>query len=133
MPIHEYRCPAGHKTEKFFRKMSDAEVRTPCAVCGAVAERQMSGAGFAFKGSGFYLTDYGKSGSAAEKSKSASASESTSEAGATAKSDGGGESKPAGSGETKSTAAESKPAAVAAPAASDGPKKKAPKSSPKTE
>jgi predicted nucleic acid-binding Zn ribbon protein len=33
----------------------------PCPECGALAGRQISaGAGFAFKGSGFYLTDYGK-------------------------------------------------------------------------
>jgi putative FmdB family regulatory protein len=132
MPIHEYRCPAGHKTEKFFRKMSDAEVRTPCAVCGAVAERQMSGAGLVFKGSGFYLTDYGKSGSAAAKAKNDSASESKSESGGSS-SDGGGESKAAAGGETNRTAAESKPAAAAAPAASEAPKKKAPKSAPKKE
>ena len=132
MPIHEYRCPTGHKTEKFFRKMSDAEVRTPCAVCGAVAERQMSGAGLVFKGSGFYLTDYGKSGSAAEKSKGESASESKAESGAASKTEGGGESKAVAS-DSKGSSSESKPAAVAAPAASEGPKKKAPKSSPKTE
>ena len=128
MPIHEYRCPAGHRTEKFFRKMSDAESQTPCTVCGAVADRQMSGAGLVFKGSGFYLTDYGKSGSAAAKSRSDSASESKSESAssATATESGGGES-------SKSTAAEAKPAAAPAAAATESPKKKAPKSPPKSE
>ena len=127
MPIHEYRCPAGHRTEKFFRKMSDAQSQTPCAVCGAVAERQMSGAGLVFKGSGFYLTDYGKSGSAAAKARSDSSSESKSESssGTTSES----------SGDARSTATESKPApvATATPAATESPKKKAPKSTPKTE
>src|SRR5581483_3840160 len=35
----------------------------PCPVCGRPAERLMSaGAGLLFKGSGFYITDYGKDG-----------------------------------------------------------------------
>src|SRR5258708_9271295 len=61
MPTYEYRCPSGHEFERFYRKMSDAASGVPCPVCGKVAERFMSvGGGFAFKGSGFYLTDYGK-------------------------------------------------------------------------
>lgn len=41
--------------------MSGAPSELECPECGAVASRQLSvGAGFLFKGSGFYLTDYGK-------------------------------------------------------------------------
>jgi putative FmdB family regulatory protein len=61
MPTYEFRCPNGHEFERFFRKMSDAASELPCPECGAVAGRQLSaGAGLLFKGSGFYLTDYGK-------------------------------------------------------------------------
>jgi putative FmdB family regulatory protein len=61
MPTYEYRCPDGHDFERFFRKISDAPGEVACPVCGKVAERRMSaGAGLLFKGSGFYLTDYGK-------------------------------------------------------------------------
>ncbi len=61
MPTYEFRCPKGHEFERFYRKMSDAEGEVSCPECGAVAERQLSaGAGLLFKGSGFYLTDYGK-------------------------------------------------------------------------
>lgn len=60
MPTYEYRCPAGHDFERFYRKMSDASAQVECPECGKIAERLMSVGGFAFKGSGFYLTDYGK-------------------------------------------------------------------------
>lgn len=60
MPTYEFRCPEGHDFEKFYRTISGAESTATCPVCGQVAVRRMSAAGFAFKGSGFYLTDYGK-------------------------------------------------------------------------
>ena len=60
MPTYEFRCPDGHEFEKFYRTISGAASEAVCPVCGKVAERFMSAAGFAFKGSGFYLTDYGK-------------------------------------------------------------------------
>lgn len=64
MPTYEYRCPDGHDFEKFYRKISDASSEVDCPTCGKRAERRMSvGAGLLFKGSGFYLTDYGRSGS----------------------------------------------------------------------
>jgi len=60
MPTYEFRCPRGHEFEKFYRTISGAEAQAACPTCGEVADRIMSAAGFAFKGSGFYLTDYGK-------------------------------------------------------------------------
>ena len=60
MPTYEFRCPDGHEFEKLYRTISGAESQTSCPACGKPAERFMSAAGFAFKGSGFYLTDYGK-------------------------------------------------------------------------
>jgi putative FmdB family regulatory protein len=61
MPTYDYRCPNGHDFEHFFRKISDASAEFACPVCGAIAVRKVSGgAGLVFKGSGFYLTDYGK-------------------------------------------------------------------------
>src|ERR1700712_1815799 len=60
MPTYEFRCPEGHEFEKFYRSIGGAESTASCPVCGERAERMMSAAGFAFKGSGFYLTDYGK-------------------------------------------------------------------------
>lgn len=61
MPTYEFRCPKGHEFERFYKTMSTAPYELPCPECGAVAGRQLSGGGgLVFKGSGFYLTDYGK-------------------------------------------------------------------------
>src|SRR5438552_4372417 len=61
MPTYEYRCPKGHDFERFYKTMSTAPSEVKCPECGALAERQLSGGGgLVFKGSGFYLTDYGK-------------------------------------------------------------------------
>jgi putative FmdB family regulatory protein len=61
MPTYEFRCPDGHEFERFYRKMSDATPEVACPECGKLAVRLLSGgAGLVFKGSGFYLTDYGK-------------------------------------------------------------------------
>jgi putative FmdB family regulatory protein len=61
MPTYQYRCPLGHEFERF-EKMSD-RARTKCPECGRTAVRLISGgAGLIFKGSGFYITDYGKDG-----------------------------------------------------------------------
>lgn len=57
MPTYEYRCPEGHAFD-VFQKMS-AEPVASCPECGKPGERQIStGAGFLFKGKGFYITDY---------------------------------------------------------------------------
>src|SRR3954462_6247660 len=61
MPTYEYQCPEGHAFEKF-QKMTD-KPRAKCPVCSKPATRKISGgAGLVFKGSGFYITDYGKDG-----------------------------------------------------------------------
>ena len=62
MPTYEYRCPKCGTEFDAFQKMSAKPV-AKCPKCGSKAERLMSaGAGLVFKGSGFYLTDYGRSG-----------------------------------------------------------------------
>ena len=61
MPTYEYQCPEGHAFEKF-QKMSE-KPQAKCPVCGRPATRKISGgAGLVFKGTGFYITDYGKDG-----------------------------------------------------------------------
>jgi putative FmdB family regulatory protein len=61
VPIYEYRCPNGH-TFEVFQRMSDPPVDA-CSVCGAgPVEKLLFPVAVHFKGSGFYSTDYGKSG-----------------------------------------------------------------------
>jgi putative FmdB family regulatory protein len=61
MPTYEYECPEGHTFEKF-QKITD-KPRAKCPACGKAATRKISGgAGLVFRGSGFYITDYGKDG-----------------------------------------------------------------------
>ncbi len=57
MPTYDYECTEGHRFERF-QKMSDEPI-AECPECGGSASRVISGgAGFLFKGDGFYITDY---------------------------------------------------------------------------
>lgn len=108
MPTYEFVCPAGHAFDKFYRKISDAVAELPCPECGQVAVRKVSGgAGLVFKGSGFYITDYGKDGKKAQ--------------GSPAKTDGkSAESKPGSSSSTGNGSSASAPAGGASPAKKSG-------------
>lgn len=73
MPTYEYRCAEGHTFERI-QKMSEAPLDV-CEVCGAPAARLVSGGqGLIFKGSGFYITDYGKDGKGPRKADGGGAS-----------------------------------------------------------
>jgi putative FmdB family regulatory protein len=119
MPTYEFRCPQGHEFEKFYRTISGAEAQAACPECGELAERKLSAAGFSFKGSGFYLTDYGKN---AHRDKGTAPKSTSSEpsAGGSGKSDaksdstkssGEGGSSSSGPAPSPAPAAEAKPAA----------------------
>ena len=78
MPLYEYKCDkCGHRFEKI-EKHSASEIKK-CPKCGANAPRQVSAAGIQFKGSGWYVTDYGGkiSSSASEGDGAASKTEKT--------------------------------------------------------
>lgn len=60
MPIYEYECPKCGRFDAL-QKMSDPPLRTH--ECGAKVHKVMSASAFAFKGSGFYTTDYARKGS----------------------------------------------------------------------
>jgi putative FmdB family regulatory protein len=105
MPTYEFRCPNGHEFEHFYRKMSDAASELPCPECGAVAGRQLSaGAGLLFKGSGFYLTDYGKNAHRKAAPSGGKAGEGKGESAAAGGESKSGDAKPADSGGSKPAA-----------------------------
>ena len=64
MPLYEYLCDAcGHRFEKI-QKFSDPHV-DECPVCGEKKVRKLvSSPAIQFKGSGFYINDYAKKGTA---------------------------------------------------------------------
>lgn len=97
MPTYEYRCPKGHHFEVFQR--ISAEPGAPCPECGEEAQRQISaGAGFLFKGDGFYITD----SRSADYKKKASSESTSSDSGST-KSDSGPAKSDSGSGSSGSS------------------------------
>lgn len=108
MPTYEYRCAEGHAFE-CIQKMSEAPL-TVCTVCGAEAVRAISGgAGLIFKGSGFYITDYGKDGKGARRDGEAASGAATT--GESAKSP----TPPAGASGTEASPKPPKPAATPPP------------------
>jgi putative FmdB family regulatory protein len=101
MPTYEYQCANGH-TFELFQRISD-KPKAKCPVCGARASRVISGgAGLIFKGSGFYITDYGKDGKGPRKPADAPA-----ESSSTGSSDAG-EAKPAAEPAAKKAEPEAK-------------------------
>ena len=59
MPLHEYECDVcGRRFEKI-QKFSDPLIEV-CPTCGGHVHNLISSPAFQFKGSGWYVTDYGK-------------------------------------------------------------------------
>jgi putative FmdB family regulatory protein len=71
MPLYEYLCGScGHRFERI-QKFSDAPL-TECPSCGGPVEKLPSSPAIQFKGSGWYITDYAKSGAGKDAGKGAS-------------------------------------------------------------
>ncbi len=95
MPTYEDRCPDGHEFEHFFTTIGRSKEVMPCPTCGQESQRLVSGgAGLLFKGSGFYITDYGKDGKKSERERASNKESETK----------------GSSGEPKSPAPDAKPA-----------------------
>lgn len=59
MPLYEYECfVCGHSFERI-RKVADAS-SVSCPECGGKVRRLLGVPALQFKGSGWYVTDYGK-------------------------------------------------------------------------
>lgn len=78
MPIYEYECRKCKAYTEAFQKVSDKPL-TKCRKCGGRLEKKLSAPAIQFKGSGWYVTDYGGKTTKSEKSESESSSESKSD------------------------------------------------------
>src|SRR5262249_43266956 len=92
MPLYEYRCKQCNRVFEVIQKFADAPL-TVHADCGGEVERLISAPGLQFKGSGWYVTDYARSGGKSNGGKETKETKETKESTTT-------ESKPA---ETKSS------------------------------
>lgn len=69
MPRYEYQCSKCEKVHEVIQKFSDAPLEK-CPECEGPVTKLFSLTGFALKGSGWYTTDYKRSGSKSESSSS---------------------------------------------------------------
>ncbi|HZO83310.1 MAG TPA: zinc ribbon domain-containing protein [Candidatus Binataceae bacterium] len=72
MPIYEYSCPRCGNFETT-QRITEPPLKR-CPTCKSKVERMLSRTSFILKGSGWYATDYGRSGKSGGESKSDSAS-----------------------------------------------------------
>ena len=106
MPIYEYDCQACHRRTEVIQGYSDPPLKI-CPHCGGKKlKKAISAPAIQFKGSGWYVTDYGKGDSGPRKkekeSDSGGKSETSSETKAEKKTESGGEAaKPAGEKKTE--------------------------------
>src|SRR6266566_8375722 len=109
MPIYEYRClDCGHQFE-LMQKFSDPPAET-CTSCSGIVQKLISRSAFHLKGSGWYVTDYGRNGNANGNATGKNDSESSTESSdkkSTNESSGSASTTPAGTESTKSTTASS--------------------------
>ena len=77
MPLYEYQCDVCAHRFEVIQKFSDAPIEA-CPKCGSAVRKLLSSPAIQFKGSGWYITDYARSG----KSDSAKAPSGKTESGA---------------------------------------------------
>ncbi len=99
MPLYEYQCQqCQHRFEKI-QSFSEADPER-CPKCGGKIERMLHAPAVQFKGSGWYATDYKKSGQSTSKTES-SATGSKSDSSSSSAGDSKTESKSETKAETK--------------------------------
>ena len=62
MPIYEYRCTRCGAQIEVIQKINDPPLKR-CRDCSGPLEKLVSRSSFQLKGSGWYVTDYGRKGS----------------------------------------------------------------------
>lgn len=115
MPTYEFRCPDGTIIERIF-KMSEVPDSIPSPDGDGVAVRIISGgADLIFKGSGFYITDYGKDGKRDQREKSGKSDSTKPETKSESKSDSTTSKTETKSEKPAATKSESKPSSGSSP------------------
>ena len=61
MPLYEYQCDACSHRFEVIQKYSDSPIDV-CPKCGGTVRKLLSSPAIQFKGSGWYITDYARSG-----------------------------------------------------------------------
>ena len=101
MPTYVYGCDAcGHRFEQF-QKFSDDPIKV-CPECGQAVRRIFQPAGIVFKGSGWHITDYKRSGNGGGDAKGEGKSDAKGEGKSDAKGEGKGDTASAKPAESKS-------------------------------
>jgi putative FmdB family regulatory protein len=116
MPLYEYQCEVCAERFERIRKFSDPPLDERCPKCGGPIKKLISSPAIQFKGKGWYVTDYAKSGSAEPSKEESATSEASADAKSDAKKEGKSESAPSSEqGKTESKTEGSTPAAAAPP------------------
>ena len=103
MPLYEYECEACGRRFENIQKYSDPPIEV-CRHCGKGPVRKLlSSPAIQFKGTGFYITDYKKSGGGGESSKSSSSSSDSSSSESKSSESKSTDSKPGDSSSTSTT------------------------------
>src|SRR5688572_15260779 len=76
MPLYEYQCDACAHRFEVIQKYSDPPVDV-CPKCGGAVKKLLSSPAIQFKGTGWYITDYARSGKTDSGSASASSDSKT--------------------------------------------------------
>jgi putative FmdB family regulatory protein len=71
MPLREYECQACHRRIEKIKSFS-APPETVCPHCGGELQQTLSAPAIQFKGSGWYVSDYAKSGETKKRSQDGS-------------------------------------------------------------
>lgn len=74
MPLYEYKCAKCGEVFELIQKFSDEPLHEHPG-CGGAVEKLLSAAALQFKGSGWYVNDYGRNGSDVKKKSKAESSD----------------------------------------------------------
>ena len=115
MPLFEYKCQSCGEKFEVIQKFSD----TPLTVhekCGGPVERLISTSALKFKGTGWYVTDYGGSGKSSGNGKGDSAKDDKKDSKKDSKDS---KKEASSSSDSSATKTESKPSTTTTPSSSD--------------